>query len=73
MDQGIENMSMKQLQELVREKQNQLTSLEQTNQILIKEKHTLGHKNNILTKENAIRKAEIDSYEQKTRVLEEKK
>ncbi len=66
MDSGLENMSAEQLRELVLEKQNKLTSLEQTNRIQA-----------IQVKESEDQitwyKKEIEDLERKTRILEKEK
>ena len=66
MDQGIKNMSIEQLRTLVQEQQKENNVLRSTNQNLVKEKDQLKQKNEV-----HIAKV-ITSYEQKTRVLEEK-
>ena len=74
---GIENMSAEQLRKMILEKQDQLTSLEQTNRIITKDKHILGERISILTRaneklaeENKTWITEIKNLEQKTRFLE---
>ena len=77
MNPSLENMSTEQLRELVLDKQNQVAELEQVNRILTKEKDQLGHKVDVLTKENedqiAWYKKAIEDFEEKVRAIEQEK
>ena len=77
MNPSLENMSTEQLRELVVDKQNQVAELEQVNRILTKEKDQLGHKVDVLTKENedqiAWYKKAIEDFEEKVRAIEQEK
>ena len=76
----MENMNTEQLQEMILEKQNQITCLEKENRILSRENDEYGQNIWILVEErkkleraNEIRITEIKKLEQKTRILEVEK